>query len=134
MNNNDDAILFILLVILGVGAYGVWQFSTYFGLDMPTGFSVLLRLGGVAIATGLFIKVLDMSLKNTWPLILAGLFMAWWPGIDYWSTHLPSMPDASMVEYGVVAQVWWSTGWFKVLGLIGIVGGGYTINWCLDNR
>lgn len=52
-NRSDDSwVGVVILVSAGLCAYGVWQFSNTFGLDMATGFSVIGRLVVFAVLAG----------------------------------------------------------------------------------
>lgn len=124
-NNNDDSAIFLAIcAVVGGIAFVVWQFSTFFGLDMSSGGSVFLRLFLLVALVGASWKFGDdfdpIRLGNVWPILLAGLWCSWWPALDYWaSQQRPAFLGAD------VATVWWAAWYTKWLGFIAIIGLGY---------
>jgi hypothetical protein len=122
-----------VLAVAALCALGIWRFSQAFGLDMSTGFSVVVRLLAVAVAAGLALYAsssysFDMfRLGNTWPILLAMLWVAWWPALDYWAAQeVPTfLRDTT--------SVWWDAWYTKAGGIICIVGLGYLIKKMLDD-
>lgn len=121
--NNDNSFWgWVLVGVVAVIVYTIWQFSTYFGLDMHTGFTVFgsMAVIGVLVFLSLYCDYDILRLGNTWPLLLAALFMSWWPALDFWaSKDIPSFLDPESVS------IWWDTWYFKWGTLVSIAGAGY---------
>ncbi len=130
-SSDDSWIVWVVIAILGVGAYVVWQFSTFFGLDINTGGSVLLRMVGLAGLIAGSWKLGDdidlFRLGNVWPILLGLLWGCWWPALDYWAAQ--QMPSFLQEE----ATVWWDA-WYTQWGvLVAIIGVGYLIRKICDD-
>jgi hypothetical protein len=83
-------------------AFIVWKFSTALGLDMPSGANVLLRLVVLTALVVVSLKFGDefeiIQFQRVWPLFLVGLWMCFWPALDFWAQH--GSPFAS-------EEPWW---------------------------
>ncbi|HMW86491.1 MULTISPECIES: hypothetical protein [Betaproteobacteria] len=134
-NRSDDSwVGVVILVLAGLCAYGVWQFSNTFGLDMATGFSVIGRLVVFAVLAGAALYSSNsyswdmFRLGNTWPLLLGVFWVCWWPALDFWAAkEIPSFMNPES------ASVWWDAWYTKWGGLVGIVGIGYLVKKMLDD-
>jgi len=124
--NNDDGIFVLLgiLAIVGILAFVVWKFSSFFGFDMSTGGAVLIRLVCLAVLIGLCWKFGDdfepIRLGNTWPILLAVLWFCWWPALDYWASQ---QRPAFFTQEEV--NIWWAAWYTKAGGFFGITGLGF---------
>lgn len=124
-NNNDDSwILLVIGAIVAAIAFVVWQFATFFGLDMSTGGAVFARLVALVVITGVSWKFGEafspIHLRNIWPILVALLWCCWWPALDFWASQQhPSFFNPEEVS------VWWAA-WYTKLGvLVVIIGAGY---------
>jgi hypothetical protein len=95
-------------------AFVVWQFSTFFGLDISTGGSVFGRLVAIVVATGAAWKFGEdfdpIRLGNIWPILLALLWCCWWPALDFWENQQqPSFMRTDEVS------IWWDA-WYRKWG------------------
>lgn len=122
VDREDSWILFVIGVALA--AFIVWKFSPYLGLDMVTGGLVLARLAVLVVLTGLSWKLADdfpwLRPGAIWPLLLALLWLCWWPALDFWAAEdLPAVPvrDDDLP--------WWAAWYTKWGVLAGIAAGGY---------
>lgn len=124
-NNNNDFILWVFVGVAAMIAYAIWQFSSYFGLDMNTGFTVVCYMAGLGFLTYLSYSsdYGTFEIGNTWPILLAALWLCWWPALDYRASLLavPGYFDSGSVS------IWWDAWYTKLGGLVGIAGAGYSI-------
>lgn len=125
-NNNDDSwILLVIGAIVAAIAFVVWQFSTFFGLDISTGGAVFGRLVALVVVAGAAWKFGEdfdpIRLGNIWPILLALLWCCWWPALDFWaSQQRPSFFNSDEVS------IWWAA-WYTKWGVFAaILGVGYT--------
>lgn len=131
-NSSNDSAMLLAIAAVGGLAFIVWQFSTFFGLDMPSGGAVFLRLlilVGLVAASWKFGDDYELiGLGNVWPILLAGLWCSWWPGLDYWaSQQRPAFFGSD------VATIWWAAWYTKWFGFVGIIGLGYLGRRALQN-
>ena len=125
-NNNDDSwILLVIGAIVSAIAFVVWQFSTFFGLDISTGGAVFGRLVALVVVAGATWKFGEdfdpIQLGNTWPILLALLWCCWWPALDFWaSQQRPSFFSPEEVS------IWWAAWYTKWSVFAAILGVGYT--------
>lgn len=124
------------MIIVGLSlffVYLVWQFSKILGLDMATGFKVIVGLVMFSILLGISLYCSNsyswelFSLKNTWPVLLGVLWMSFWPALDHWATK--TVPPFFHTDD---ATVWWAAWYTKWGGLLGLVGLGYLVKNMLD--
>jgi hypothetical protein len=130
-NNNDDS--WIILVIGGVvaiAAYVIWQFSTFFNLDISSGASVFGRLIGWVVLAGASWKFGDdieqIRPGAIWPILLASFWACWWPALAHWASQV--FPFSSEVE-----AIWWNAWYFKWGVFVAILGLGYLIKKIIDD-
>ena len=98
----------------------LWLFSTL-GLGMYAGVMVL---GGMALVLGLALLAWRFGaatpftrLSVVWPLLLALLWICWWPALDYWAVkELPSFARTGH------ALPWWDTSAAKWGGALLMLG------------
>ena len=125
-NNNDRSwVLLVIGAIVAAIAFVVWQFSTFFGLDISTGGAVFGRLVALVVLTGVAWKFGEdfdpIQLENIWPILLALLWCCWWPALDFWaSQQRPSFFNPEEIS------IWWAA-WYTKWGVFAaILGAGYT--------
>ena len=125
-HNNDDSWIFLVIgAIVAAIAFVVWQFSTFFGLDISTGGAVFGRLVALVVVTGAAWKFGEdfdqIRLGNIWPILLALLWCCWWPALDFWAIQQrPSFFNPEEVS------IWWAA-WYTKWGVFAaILGAGYT--------
>ncbi|MEI7429270.1 MAG: hypothetical protein WCL27_02365 [Betaproteobacteria bacterium] len=131
MRDNDAAV--VAMICVGVIAFVVWQFSTMFGLDMATGFSVLVRLGGfVLLVMGCFWlrDSYEVTFGQLWPILLAIFWVCWWPALDHWATK--DIPSFASYEFGQTI-LWWNSMYTKLGVLFGLIVLGYAANRFIDD-
>jgi hypothetical protein len=124
---NDDSWVGVLIVVLMAVCVGaVWAFSQFFGLDMATGGSVLLRLLLLtAVVFGCWKfgdEVPLIRLGNSWPLLLALFIVCWWPALDVWASR--QSPHLWAEDHVVL---WWNA-WYTKLAVIVAGMAGYAVN------
>jgi hypothetical protein len=116
--------LVIVLTALGLGA--VWMFSRFFGLDMATGFGVLLRLLLLAVvACGCWKFGDDVPVIHpgkSWPLLLALFIVCWWPALDVWARH-----QSPRLWADEQVTLWWNA-WYTKLAVLVAGVAGYVVN------
>jgi len=124
VDSEDSWILFVVGVALL--AFITWKFSAYLGLDMATGGLVLARLAVLVVVTGLCWKLADdyppLGPRAVWPLLLALLWLCWWPALDFWAAK--DLPPALFHEE---TPPWWAAWYTKWGVLLGIAGLGYVL-------
>lgn len=125
-HNSDEKALAILGVfaVFGVLAFTAWKISTTFGLDITTGWAVLVRLLGFIALTVLCWKLGQefepLQLGNIWPILLGVLWFCGWPALDYWASQQgPAFFSQEEVS------IWWDAWYAKVGGLFGLPSLGY---------
>lgn len=122
VDSEDGWILFVIGVALA--AFIVWKFSPYLGLDMATGGLVLARLAVLVVLTGLCWRLADdfprLRPGAVWPILLALLWLCWWPALDFWAVK--ALP-ASLLREGDFP--WWASWYTKWGVLAGIAAWGY---------
>jgi hypothetical protein len=112
--------------VVAIIAYIIWQFSTFFGLDMSSGASVFGRLVVLLILIGVSWKFGDdfepIRPGNIWPILLALLWLCCWPALDFWaSKQVPSFFNSEEVS------IWWDA-WYTKWGVFAaLIGLGYWI-------
>lgn len=124
----------VIGAVVALFIYLLWQFSTFFGLDMDTGASVFIRLlmfvafVGASWWLGNDYEIIRLS--NIWPIVLALFWVCWWPALNYWSSgtrlgfNAPTYGRASPSPISV-DTVWWAA-WYTKWGiLVAILGLGY---------
>ncbi len=128
------------ILVAGLCAYGVWQFSNTFGLDMATSFSVIWRLVIFAVLVGAALYSSNshssdiFKLGNTWPLLLGFFWICWWPALNFWAANeIPSFIDRGLAGIPDSASVWWDAWYTKWGGFFGIVVIGYIVKKMLDD-
>ena len=131
---NDDGVLILLIILApaAVVAYCVWKFSQFFGLDFATGGAVCVRLFLLAVATAACWKASEsmdeLRLGNIWPVLLALLWVCWWPALNYYAAK----DSVILFEYED-GGVWWSA-WYTKWGVgLGIAGLGYSVEKWLED-
>lgn len=124
----------VIGAVVALFIYLLWQFSTFFGLDMDTGASVFIRLlmfvafVGASWWLGNDYEIIRLS--NIWPIVLALFWACWWPALDYWSAGTGlrfSAPAYGRSSPGPISvdTVWWAA-WYTKWGiLVAILGLGY---------
>ena len=124
--NSDEGPLALAIVFTVLSLGAVWMFSQFFGLDMPTGAGVLLRLllwAGVAFGCWYFRDDAPfLHPGKIWPLLLTSFVVCWWPALDFWASHhSPRLWATEEVE------LWWNA-WYTKLAVVlaGVVG--YVVN------
>lgn len=130
MSNNsrsdDSWILLAIGSVVAIIAYIIWQFSTFFGLDMSSGASVFGRLVVLFILVGVSWKFGDdfepIRFGNIWPILLALLWSCCWPALDFWaSKQFPSFLNSEEVS------IWWDA-WYTKWGVFAaFIGLGYLV-------
>lgn len=130
--NNDGLIVMLIVGAIAVIALVVWEFSTFFGLDMETGGKVLFRLIVLAVLTALLWKLGEdfdpIQPGNTWPILVALFLACWWPALDYRaSLQYPAF-------FAEMPTVWWDA-WYTKWGMsaAAIVLGYWFKNWRDDD-
>jgi hypothetical protein len=122
VDSEDGWILFVIGVALA--AFIVWKFSPYLGLDMATGGLVLARLAVLVVLTGLCWRLADdfprLRPGAVWPILLALLWLCWWPALDFWAVK--ALP-VSLLREGDFP--WWASWYTKWGVLAGIAAWGY---------
>ncbi|TVT60033.1 MAG: hypothetical protein FHK80_03325 [Azoarcus sp. PHD] len=126
-NNDSDWVLVFGALLLGGAALAVWQFSTWVGLDMATGFTVLWRTALVIALVVVAVKVFYAELADIWPLAVAGVWIAWWPALDYWALQSGGIPVWAGFEGHDTSGVWWSNGYSKWGVTAATLGLGYSL-------
>jgi hypothetical protein len=118
-----------VLIVIAIGLF-LWvllqRFANWLGVDVATA-GELIRLHAMLIAL-LLLSVWfkdDVELIGpgyTWPLFLGGLWMCWWPVLEYKAAQLqPWAP------YFPTPDLWWNSALFKGGVLVGLVVGGYLV-------
>ena len=124
VDSEDGWILFVICVALA--AFIVWKFSPYLGLDMFTGGLVLARLAVLVLLAGLSWKVANdfplLGPGTVWPLLLALLWLCWWPALDFWAAKGLSPFPVHEDELP-----WWDAWYTKWGALVGIAACGYLV-------
>ncbi|XDF33152.1 hypothetical protein RBH89_13150 [Paracidovorax avenae] len=119
-NNDEQLFLAIVLIVTGIAAAGIWKFSQFMGLDMWTGFRLMV---GIITITGILWLVcsqMDLSIGATLPLALAVLWINFWPALDVWA--IPNVPSFMLDS---AEPRWFGTWYAKIGGLVAILGIGY---------
>jgi hypothetical protein len=129
--SDDSWIILVIGSVVAIAAYIVWQFSTFFGLDMSSGGAVFLRLVLLVVLAGLCWKFGDdfELMGMIWPILLALLWSCWWPALDFWASK-----EISMVFRHEDAPIIWWDAWYTKWGIFGsIIGLGYLIKKMMDD-
>lgn len=127
-DGSENLIVVGIFATLAVVALLVWKFSTAFGLDMATGGRVLSGMAILAILTAVLVK-LDFELIGFLPVIVAALWMCWWPALNYWAAQaqfplpIDFYPDAEDAR----PALWWAAWYTKLGGVLLILGIGYGV-------
>lgn len=123
---NLEGVILLTCVFLAIkSVYGLADFAhvdTATSLEMNLKF---LMLGGLYLISKIGGDSSLFSLIYRLPVILAGLWYAWWPALDYWALQQQST--------GLVDYVLWDTPVAKVFGLVVAFFVGLTINKLRDN-
>lgn len=125
--NDGDWIGWAILIAVAIVAYIIWQFSVFFGLDMSTGWTVFVNLAAWGLLVGALVMFgeeyfFPIRFGNIWPVLLALLWMCWWPALDHWASK--QAPSFMSIES---AAIWWRTWYTKGGVLVAIIGVGYAI-------
>lgn len=131
---NGDVVTALIVFMLLMLGYGIWNTSVAMALAPRTGFCVFLRLllpallfVGCAYAERWYESI---RLGNAWPLVLAAFWWAIWPALDDWGGKLGV---AGRFAFGPPIPWWASDGvQWSVLGLI--VLGGFGEVWWRSRR
>jgi|GEM_PF-889044 len=124
VDREDSWLLFVAVVALA--AFVAWKFAAYLGLDMAVSGSVLARLAVLAVLVGLSWRLAGdipaLGPKAVWPVLLALLWLCWWPVLDFCAGQELS-PSSSHEE----TQPWWAAWYTKWGGLAALVALGYLV-------
>lgn len=136
MSNNNDSgwIVIVGAILFGLGALAVWKFSTFFGLDMATGWNVLVRLAVVLGLVVVAVQFFDAEIADIWPLGVAGVWIAWWPALDYWALQTGIFPAWDGFNGQEASGVWWSAGYTKWGVALAVLAIGYSFRKWLRDR
>ncbi len=127
-NHNSDAVLFIIIAIAAFIGFICWKFSQAMGLDIETGAKLFL---GLIVVGGITTALLYFGLFNAfWPVVLAVLWLFFWPALDYWSTE--KVPYFALNPH--IEKAWWAAWYTKAGGLIILLGGGYLYKHLFESR
>jgi hypothetical protein len=117
-NSNADPVFFLIVVVVAAIAFGIYQLAGAMGLDFKTMFGVLLMSATVLAVAGACLyfgrDAEFLHISETWPLLLALEYMAWWPAMNIWAAGpLRSyMPD-------LYPAVWWNA-WYTRAGVLAL--------------
>lgn len=119
-DSRSDEGLFMMMIlgVLVAVALIVWKFSTFFGLNMETGGTVLWHMVKLALLAGFLWWAGDMfdpiRPGNTWPILAALFWACWWPALDYRAgLQYPSF-------FGEMPTVWWNA-WYTKWGIFAAI-------------
>lgn len=122
-NSNADPVFFLIVAVVVAVAFGIYQLGAVLGLDFKTMLGVLLLSATVvALAGGCLYFGRDaefVHISETWPLLLALEYMAWWPAMNVWAAGPLSsyMPD-------LYPAVWWNS-WYTRVGVLAVCIGAW---------
>ncbi|MQQ99074.1 hypothetical protein [Glaciimonas soli] len=127
-NENGGNNSFVKVVIACVAAFmffSVWQFSSWFGIDMPTGGEIIIGWIVTTVLAGAILrfgnKYKQIRFKKTWPIILALFWLFFWPALNFWSSKAGPgsvMSHDSSLELTSLNTQWFSTWYTKLGGLV----------------
>jgi hypothetical protein len=111
-----------ILFVIGVAsaAFLACKFSVYFRLSRDVAGVVFSWMAVLAVLTRLCSTLKGdfprLRPRKIWPILLALLWMCWWPALDFWAgqSMAPSPGHAPVLP-------WWATGYAKWGGLAGIL-------------
>lgn len=127
--NGIEGMILLLCIFVAIKAvFGLAEFAhvdTKTSLEMNMKF---LTLGGLYVISKIGGDGSLFSLLYRMPAILAGIWYAWWPALDYWSTQqqMTSLIDEQSI-------IWWDTTIAKIAGLIVVFSLGVFIQKLRDN-
>jgi hypothetical protein len=123
-SDNENTFIVIAVILLGILALGVWQFSGAINVNFATGLSVLLRAGGVIALSIAFMKFDILSLSAVIPGLLGGLAWAFFPALDYWA-----LQSVDSVQLGLeLSTPVWYVRWYSKVAFVLVPGlGGYGV-------
>ena len=115
-----------ILFVIGVAsaAFLACKFSGFFGLSRDVAgvvFSWMAVLAVLArLCSTLKFDFPRLRPEKTWPILLALLWMCWWPALDFWAgqSMAPTPGQAQAVP-------WWASGYVKWGGLVGFAALGH---------
>ncbi|WP_066338963.1 hypothetical protein [Azohydromonas lata] len=122
-SSNADPVLFLIVAVVVAAAFGIYQLASTLGLDFKTMLGVLLLSATVVALAGLCVyfgrDAEFVHISETWPLLLALEYMAWWPAMNVWAAGPLSayMPDFYPV-------VWWNA-WYTRAGVLAVCIGAW---------
>ncbi len=116
-NEQDDAVMFGVVVVVAVIGFLLWTFSDLLGLDVATGTQLLLSLIVVAvvfIALTWWLNIFEAA--DVAPAALAGVWFCCWPAMTYWAAAL--VPP--FARSGADPTVWWNA-WYTKWGVLAAI-------------
>ena len=128
-SNDENVFILIALIVIGLLAFGVWEFSAAMNVNFETGLSVLLRTGGVLTVCIAFLKLDLVSLSVTIPGLLGGLAWAIFPALDYWSVQA-----TGEMQFGLaLSEPAWYVQWYSKAAFVLLPSfGGYGLRYAIS--
>lgn len=127
-DGGDFAKFFVVMGLVAIACLVIFA-SKWLGINLDTSLRLVARLLVMTCLTGLILYISlshssswsMFALGNTWPLLLGGYWVCFWPVLEYKA----SMDATAFIEGGI----WWNAWYTKWGVLFTSVFGGYALKW-----